>query len=59
MANLGPEMSGMRGDWDVLIAHFLGVDHVGHTHGPNHTAMTSKLKQMDKMLRAVIADMGT
>lgn len=24
------------GDWDILIAHFLGVDHVGHTHGPAH-----------------------
>lgn len=23
-------------EWDVIIAHFLGVDHVGHTFGPNH-----------------------
>ena len=22
--------------WDVLVAHMLGVDHAGHTFGPNH-----------------------
>ncbi|OUC46081.1 hypothetical protein D917_01682 [Trichinella nativa] len=22
--------------WDLLIAHFLGVDHCGHKYGPNH-----------------------
>jgi ethanolaminephosphotransferase len=21
-------------DWDVMILHYLGVDHVGHTYGP-------------------------
>jgi len=25
-----------RGDWDILVAHFLGVDHCGHRYGPNH-----------------------
>ena len=38
-------------DWDVLIAHFLGVDHCGHRYGPNHPAMAEKLSQMDKVLR--------
>ncbi|KAH9111960.1 hypothetical protein AeMF1_013612 [Aphanomyces euteiches] len=37
-------------DWDVLIAHFLGVDHIGHTFGPNHPTMESKLHQMDAFL---------
>ncbi|ETV91758.1 hypothetical protein, variant [Aphanomyces invadans] len=37
-------------DWDVLIAHFLGVDHVGHTFGPNHPKMQSKLHQMNEFL---------
>jgi len=23
-------------DWDILIAHFLGVDHCGHRYSPNH-----------------------
>ena len=38
-------------DWDVLIAHFLGVDHCGHRYGPNHREMTRKLEQMDKVIR--------
>lgn len=39
-------------DWDVLIAHFLGVDHCGHRFGPNHPAMTEKLTQMDNTIRS-------
>ena len=38
-------------DWDVLVAHFLGVDHVGHTFGPASQAMEDKLNQMDSALR--------
>jgi phosphatidylinositol glycan class O len=37
-------------DWDILIAHFLGVDHVGHRHGPSHPEMAVKLTQMDQAL---------
>ncbi|KAG9235292.1 hypothetical protein BJ875DRAFT_277702 [Amylocarpus encephaloides] len=40
--------------WDVMFAHFLGVDHAGHRYGPNHRAMTAKLQQMDLMIRDVI-----
>ena len=40
-------------DWDVLIAHFLGVDHCGHKFGPNHPEMASKLTQMDTVLRYI------
>lgn len=43
--------------WDVIFGHFLGVDHAGHQYGPNHPAMTSKLKQMDSVLREVIASL--
>lgn len=45
----------MRGKWDVMFAHFLGVDHAGHRYGPNHFAMTAKLQQMDTVLRDVVA----
>lgn len=38
-------------DWDVLIAHFLGVDHCGHRFGPDHPAMAEKLSQMDAVIR--------
>ncbi|WWC68761.1 uncharacterized protein I206_102695 [Kwoniella pini CBS 10737] len=40
--------------WDVLIGHFLGVDHVGHRVGPNRDTMRSKLAQMDRVLRRVV-----
>jgi len=43
-----------RDSWDVLIAHFLGVDHCGHRYGPNHPAMTGKLQQMDGVVRRVL-----
>ena len=41
--------------WDVLIGHYLGVDHVGHQYGPDHPTMASKLKQMDQILREIVA----
>ncbi|KAL6927495.1 hypothetical protein ACO0SA_003794 [Hanseniaspora valbyensis] len=39
-----------KNDWDVLIGHMLGVDHVGHKHGPNHEEMSRKLTQMDDFI---------
>ena len=39
-------------DWDVVIAHFLGVDHCGHRFGPDHPAMADKLTQMDGVIRS-------
>ena len=44
-----------RGSWDVMFAHYLGVDHAGHRYGPNHFAMTAKLQQMDTVLRQIVA----
>ncbi|RVE65600.1 hypothetical protein OJAV_G00117970 [Oryzias javanicus] len=44
----------MGDDWDVLVAHFLGVDHCGHRFGPDHPAMAEKLTQMDGVIRSVI-----
>lgn len=40
--------------WDVLIGHFLGVDHVGHRVGPYRDTMQKKLAQMDQVLRDVV-----
>lgn len=37
-------------NWDVLIGHMLGVDHVGHKHGPNHETMAKKLEQMNNFV---------
>ncbi|AET40299.1 mannose-ethanolamine phosphotransferase GPI13 Ecym_5559 [Eremothecium cymbalariae DBVPG len=42
-------------EWDVLIGHMLGIDHVGHKYGPNHFTMSEKQQQVDKFIRKVIA----
>lgn len=47
--HLLPEMA--KDDWLVLIGHFLGVDHCGHTYGPDHQAMTDKLTEMNQVIR--------
>ena len=41
--------------WDVIFGHYLGVDHAGHRYGPDHPATNSKLKEMDDVLRKIIA----
>ncbi|CAM9786778.1 unnamed protein product, partial [Ascophyllum nodosum] len=51
--HLSSELAG--DDWEVLVAHFLGVDHVGHTFGPGSQAMEDKLDQMDAALRTVFS----
>jgi phosphatidylinositol glycan class O len=40
--------------FEVVVAHFLGVDHVGHTYGPHNSHMFEKLKQMDAVLSTVL-----
>lgn len=44
-------------DWDVLIGHFLGVDHVGHRYGPSHFLMKDKLAQMNDIILKTIDKM--
>lgn len=43
-----------KDDWDMMIVHFLGVDHCGHTYGPNHPLMAKKLNQLDEFLGYVV-----
>ncbi|CAL1261946.1 unnamed protein product [Larinioides sclopetarius] len=42
-----------KNDSDVIIAHFLGVDHCGHRYGPKHPEMTRKLQQMNSVIQNV------
>ncbi|XP_022258329.1 GPI ethanolamine phosphate transferase 3-like [Limulus polyphemus] len=49
--HLIPEME--REDWDVIIAHFLGIDHCGHRFGPSHPEMAKKLAQMNNIISSV------
>lgn len=52
MKHLYPTMDSDK--WDVLITHFLGVDHCGHKHDPYHPEMAKKLTQMDKMIQGLV-----
>lgn len=41
-------------DWDVLIAHFLGVDHAGHIYGVDSSPMIEKLEQYNGIIDKVV-----
>lgn len=40
-------------DWDVMILHYLGVDHIGHMHGYHSDLFPAKLAEMDKVFREI------
>lgn len=40
-----------RTDWNLLILHFLGVDHIGHSHGPFSEHLLPKLIEMDDIIK--------
>ncbi|KAI1730814.1 type I phosphodiesterase / nucleotide pyrophosphatase domain-containing protein [Ditylenchus destructor] len=42
-----------QSDWNLLIAHCLGVDHCGHRYGPYHPEMRRKLNQMDTLIKNI------
>lgn len=39
-----------RDDWELLILHFLGLDHIGHVEGPFSTKVGPKLREMDTVI---------
>ena len=39
---------------EVVVAHFLGVDHVGHTYGPHNRYMHEKLSQIDAAISTTL-----
>lgn len=40
-------------DWDVLILHYLGLDHIGHLAGPRSPLVQPKLNEMDGIIEDV------
>ncbi|XP_067409509.1 GPI ethanolamine phosphate transferase 2 isoform X2 [Emydura macquarii macquarii] len=42
-----------REDWDILILHYLGLDHIGHLTGPNSPLVGPKLYEMDNILKKI------
>ncbi|XP_037081422.1 GPI ethanolamine phosphate transferase 2-like [Pollicipes pollicipes] len=39
-----------RGDWDLLILHYLGLDHIGHLAGPASPLIGAKLAEMSDVM---------
>lgn len=42
-----------RTDWNLLILHYLGLDHVGHLGGRNSVLMAPKLREMDEVVKMI------
>uniref|UniRef100_A0AAV1TMS9 GPI ethanolamine phosphate transferase 2 C-terminal domain-containing protein n=1 Tax=Peronospora matthiolae TaxID=2874970 RepID=A0AAV1TMS9_9STRA len=52
---LDPTMQHAKsGDWDVLVLHYLGLDHVGHLRGPRSRLMQKKMQEMDRVMQLVV-----
>ncbi|RZC32507.1 Phosphodiest and/or Metalloenzyme domain containing protein [Asbolus verrucosus] len=42
-----------RTDWDIMILHYLGLDHIGHVFGPKSPLILTKLKEMDDIIEEI------
>ncbi|KAF9089297.1 major facilitator super transporter protein [Mortierella sp. AD031] len=49
--HVGPELA--KNDWDGLIFHYLGLDHVGHSGGPKSGLMRPKQAEMDSVAQTI------
>ncbi|XP_034237411.1 GPI ethanolamine phosphate transferase 2 isoform X2 [Thrips palmi] len=46
---IGKELK--KNDWDILILHYLGLDHIGHLAGPRSPLIPDKLREMDGVIK--------
>ncbi|KAI4469049.1 phosphatidylinositol glycan-related [Holotrichia oblita] len=49
--NVWDELS--RNDWDIMILHYLGLDHIGHITGPFSPLVKPKLQEMDEIVKKI------
>lgn len=46
-------------DWDFLILHYLGLDHIGHVYGTNESpVIDKKLLEMDDIIKTIYDNMS-
>ncbi|XP_055536895.1 GPI ethanolamine phosphate transferase 2 [Wyeomyia smithii] len=45
-------------DWELMILHYLGLDHIGHVEGPFSGKIPSKLKEMDNVISEIVESMN-
>jgi ethanolaminephosphotransferase len=48
-----------KSDWNALIMHYLGLDHIGHKTGPQGPAMLPKQREMDDIVRILFEAVQT
>ncbi|KAJ2347737.1 mannose-ethanolamine phosphotransferase gpi13 [Coemansia sp. RSA 2671] len=58
MASTAVGLEQLHSDWDVIIAHGLGVDHCGHRYGPDHPAISAKLAQTNEAIELIVDAVG-
>ncbi|EFR03310.1 GPI ethanolamine phosphate transferase 2 [Nannizzia gypsea CBS 118893] len=51
-----PEEMG-NADWNAMIMHYLGLDHIGHKAGPRSPHMIPKQKEMDSIVKQIYSSM--
>ena len=44
-------------DWDLLIVHYLGLDHIGHAIGALNSFVEDKLSEMDEVILQIYSKM--
>ena len=53
--HLQPELDKLT--WDVMILHYLGLDHIGHFAGPRSPLIGPKLAEMDRIISQIYSAM--
>ncbi|KAK6198808.1 major facilitator superfamily [Scheffersomyces amazonensis] len=51
--HLDTQLDPNSAQWDALILHYLGLDHIGHKGGPDSVFMKPKLEEMDSILARI------
>lgn len=46
-------------DWDLLVLHYLGLDHIGHVEGPWSARVPGKLLEMDNVVQRIHLELET
>ena len=44
-------------NFDIMVAHLIGLDHAGHTHGPTHPELERKLLDVERIVENIIDKM--
>ncbi|KAK3944311.1 GPI ethanolamine phosphate transferase 2 [Diplogelasinospora grovesii] len=42
-------------DWNTLVLHYLGLDHIGHKGGPRSSHMMGKQREMDGIIKQIFS----